>query len=91
MLNGDIEWHSGVLRIFASGESRQNRDHYVWCCTVQRVGDTAILSGVLHAPSRAVRRAGIEALARQGVKFMEWERWSTGAPEPRKKIRLRIG
>lgn len=90
MHKGDIEWHSGVLRVFAPGKSKQNRDHYVWCCTVQRVGDTAILSGVLEAPSATIRKAGIQALASQGVRFVEWERWEPGSGEPRKKIRVRI-
>lgn len=90
MYKGDVEWHSGVLRVFAPGKSRQNRDNYVWCCTVQMLGDTAILSGVLQAPHTLIRKAARQALAQQGAKFVQWERWSPGAGEPRKVFKTKI-
>ena len=91
MYSGDIDWHSGVIRIFEPGKSRDNHDPYVWCCTVQRIGEVALLKGVREAPSPSIWRAIASTLAAQGMKTVEWERWTPGSAESKKTVRIRIG
>lgn len=76
--HAEIEWlcgHAAVLRLYDRRQARHG-DPYVWCCTVLRRGDAAVLKGAVTAPPPGGARAILWALRRDGMSRREYERIS---------------
>lgn len=70
-----IEWLAapgGVLRVHAA--DGVYGDPYDWCCTVEAIGDLAILHGALSSPSPSQFRAIFDALRNAGFRRVQWVR-----------------
>lgn len=73
-----IKWcdgPAGVLRIHH--EEGQYGDEYIWCCTVEREGDTAILHGAVDVP-KDQRLKMVGALKEHGFEYVSWLRKDRG-------------
>ena len=76
-MNITIQWlenPAGILRIHSDDDGFG--DNYIWCCTVERRGDTAMLHGAMTAPPVYCIDAIEAELRKQGFRVARWIRQS---------------
>ena len=70
----------GILRIYENGKSFENKDPYLWCCTVTLV-DMPELCGITVPPTRKIWRAIVRTMKNAGHKKARFIRYRNGKRE----------